>query len=105
MFEAARTLAQNIPFVRVDFYALPKLVFDEMTLYPESGIGPFNPPEYDLLLGSMIKLPPVQSKLQSVRWYQLVIRAKTPLIQADFKNARNCGIRATQTRGTSIRNP
>ena len=57
MMEAARILAQDIPFVRVDFYALPKLVFGEMTFYPGNGTGSFEPPDWDLRLGDRLKLP------------------------------------------------
>jgi len=57
MLQAARTLAQDIPFVRVDFYALPKLVFGEMTFYPENATGIFDPPDWDLRLGERLKLP------------------------------------------------
>lgn len=57
MMEAARTLAQDIPFVRVDFYALPKLVFGEMTFYPGNATESFQPPDWDLRLGDRLKLP------------------------------------------------
>lgn len=57
MIGAARALARDIPFVRVDFYALPKLVFGEMTFFPECGTGVFAPTEWDLNLGQMIRLP------------------------------------------------
>lgn len=57
MLKAARALAQDIPFVRVDFYALPKIVFGEMTFYPENGTGPFEPSEWDLRLGELLELP------------------------------------------------
>jgi len=57
MLDAAKTLAQGIPFVRVDFYALPKIVFGEMTFYPGNGLEMFSPPEWDLRLGQMLELP------------------------------------------------
>jgi hypothetical protein len=56
MLAAAKKLATNIPYVRVDFYALPKLIFGEMTFYPENAVGLFHPPEWDLRLGEQLNL-------------------------------------------------
>ena len=52
MIAAAETLSQGMSFVRVDFYEMdgtPK--FGEMTFYPEGGVGRFDPPEYDAIVG------------------------------------------------------
>ena len=57
MLELARRLADDIPFVRIDFYALPRLVFGEMTFYPGNGFEPFRPIEWDRRLGDLLKLP------------------------------------------------
>jgi hypothetical protein len=57
MLDAARKLADGIPFVRVDFYSLPRVVFGEMTFYPENGTCRFDNPEWDLRLGEYLKLP------------------------------------------------
>lgn len=57
MLNAAKNLARGIPFVRIDFYALPKIVFGEMTFYPGNGQEMFSPPEWDLRLGQMLELP------------------------------------------------
>jgi hypothetical protein len=57
MMELARKLAEDIPFVRVDFYALPQLVFGEMTFYPGNGFEPFRPIEWDRNLGNLLNLP------------------------------------------------
>lgn len=57
MMELSRKLAKDIPFVRVDFYALPQLVFGEMTFYPENGFGPFRPVEWDAKMGTFLRLP------------------------------------------------
>ena len=54
----AEKLANNIPFIRVDFYEIAKKVyFGELTFFPEGGFGEFNPPEWDERFGRMIKLP------------------------------------------------
>jgi hypothetical protein len=53
MIAAAEILAEDLPFVRVDFYELhdqPK--FGEMTFYPASGFDYFDPPEWDVKIGA-----------------------------------------------------
>jgi len=51
-------LAQNLPFVRVDFYeSSGRLYFGEITFYPGSGFEEFTPEEWDYTLGSWLKLP------------------------------------------------
>lgn len=57
MLNCAQALASTIPFVRIDFYAIPEIFFGEMTFYPENGCGPFRPLEWDERLGKLIKLP------------------------------------------------
>jgi hypothetical protein len=53
----ARKLCQGFSHVRVDFYNLSgKIYFGEMTFTSSSGNEPFSPPEYDLVLGELIKL-------------------------------------------------
>lgn len=52
MVRAAETLADGMDFVRVDFYDLPEGPrFGEMTFAPGSGYEPFDPPEYDRIMG------------------------------------------------------
>lgn len=58
MVRLAETLAENIPFVRIDFYDIDgKIYFGEFTLYPASGFGKFTPARYDRLIGEMLILP------------------------------------------------
>ena len=58
MLEYSKKIAQNIPFVRIDWYEVNgKLYFGEITFFPSSGFGAFNPQEWDLKLGNQIKLP------------------------------------------------
>ena len=57
MVELARKLSADFTFVRVDFYALPRVVFGEMTFYPGNGSEEFRPFEWDSKLGQLIKLP------------------------------------------------
>ncbi len=54
----AEILSENIPFVRVDFYEVDgKVYFGEMTFFPGGGFESFQPYEWDIKLGDMIKLP------------------------------------------------
>ena len=58
MIEMAEVLSKNMPFVRVDFYDVNgRIYFGEMTFFPSSGFGKFTEEEWDLTLGSWIKLP------------------------------------------------
>lgn len=59
MKEAARKLAAaiNTPFVRIDLYEIgDDVYFSEITFYPNAGVIPFEPKEWDLWLGDMIRL-------------------------------------------------
>jgi hypothetical protein len=59
MWEYARILAADKPFVRIDFYEVDgKVYFGEVTFFPTSGFGPFAPEEWDMTFGSWINLPP-----------------------------------------------
>ena len=58
MKQIAQKLSKGFPFVRVDLYEVNKKVyFSEITLYPKSGMGIFNPEKYNYILGEMITLP------------------------------------------------
>ena len=58
MYQMATTLSNGLSFLRVDFYELEgKVYFGELTFFPTSGFGGFNPNEWDYKLGEMIKLP------------------------------------------------
>lgn len=58
MLEYAKSLSEDMPFVRVDFYQVnDRVIFGEMTFFPENGNGRFSPDTYDALLGSYLKLP------------------------------------------------
>jgi len=57
MVNLARKLASDFAFVRVDFYALPAIVFGELTFYPGNGSEEFRPFEWDIKLGQLLNLP------------------------------------------------
>ena len=58
ILKAAEKLAGNNEFSRIDFYEIgDKILFGEITFFPTSGMGGFDPEDYDLLLGRMITLP------------------------------------------------
>lgn len=56
MIELARILSKDFPFVRVDLYNVDgKIYFGELTFYPASGYGFFNPDSFDFELGKQFK--------------------------------------------------
>lgn len=58
MRHIAELLSKSHPFIRVDLYAIDdKIYFGELTLFPTSGMGGFDPAEWDYKLGEWIKLP------------------------------------------------
>jgi len=57
MESLAMRLASEFPFVRVDFYPVQgRVYFGETTFYPAAGLGNFNPPEWDDIMGSKLDL-------------------------------------------------
>ena len=57
MRELATVLSEGFPFIRVDFYELNGIVyFGELTFYPTSGYGGFDPEEWDDIFGKLIVL-------------------------------------------------
>ena len=58
MLDISVKLSQNIPFIRVDFYAVNhKIYVGELTFFPASGFKPFEPSSFDLEMGSWLTLP------------------------------------------------
>ena len=58
MIKAAEVLAKDLPFARIDFYEVEgKPFFGEITLYPGSGLKPFDPNDWDYIMGDWLKLP------------------------------------------------
>lgn len=58
MLSLARELARDIPFARVDFYDVNgQIYFGEITFFPASGFGIFEPECWDAALGSWLSLP------------------------------------------------
>ncbi len=62
MRDLARKLSEGFCFARVDLYSLPDAVFfGEMTFTPTSGMGPYEPAEWDRKMGDLIELPRPQA--------------------------------------------
>lgn len=58
MQELAKRLSTGHTFLRVDFYEInDKIYFGELTFTPCAGFCPFDPEEYDKILGDMLILP------------------------------------------------
>lgn len=57
MIEMAAALSQPFRFCRVDLYEEgDRVYFGEITFYPEAGYRPFEPPEFELALGDLVRL-------------------------------------------------
>ena len=58
MLDIARQLSKEATFARVDLYnEQGKILFGEITMYPNSGFAVFTDDKYDYLLGGWINLP------------------------------------------------
>lgn len=58
MWKLASKLSQGHPFIRVDFYDINgEVFFGELTFFPTSGMGGFDPEVWDYIFGDWIKLP------------------------------------------------
>jgi len=61
MFEIARILSREIPYVRVDLYNCDgNIFFGELTLFPQSGFDPNYLSETDNYFGQLIKLEDIK---------------------------------------------
>lgn len=57
MYEIAKKLSKDIPFVRVDLYEVNnQIYFGELTFYPDAGFDKNLNPEIDELYGKMLRL-------------------------------------------------
>lgn len=57
MLKFSRLLSRSITFLRVDFYEVNSHpFFGELTFFPTSGMGGFDPEEWDMTFGKMIQL-------------------------------------------------
>ena len=60
MIKLACNLSGDLPFARVDFYAIEgKTIFGEITFYPADGKENFVPNEYNKIIGDYITLPKI----------------------------------------------
>lgn len=63
MINIAYQLSEGFPFLRVDLYCVShKVYFSELTLYPCSGMMPFEPKQYDYILGNLLNIDSLLSK-------------------------------------------
>jgi hypothetical protein len=63
MFSVAERLGRDLDFVRVDMYNVGgRIVFGEFAHYPDAGLAPFDPPEFDQLYGNKWDWPPDYSQ-------------------------------------------
>jgi len=60
MIKLADNLSEDLPFSRVDFYAIEgKTIFGEITFYPADGKKNFVPNEYNKIIGDYLTLPKI----------------------------------------------
>lgn len=65
LISLSELLASSFDFVRVDFYTLNgHIYFGEMTFHPTSGYGKFEPFEYDLKYGELLKLDKARKEIK-----------------------------------------
>ena len=58
MIDCARVIPEGFPHVRVDFYLEDgRVIFGECTFFHFSGNQPFDPVEFDYVMGSYLQLP------------------------------------------------
>ena len=58
MWKAAAKLSEGKAFSRIDFYSVyDKVFFSEITFFPTSGMGGFEPEEWDDIFGKKLSLP------------------------------------------------
>ncbi|MDE6284364.1 MAG: glycosyl transferase, partial [Bacilli bacterium] len=58
MVKIVTTLSKGLRHARIDLYNVNgKIYFGEITFFNHSGFLPFNPPEWDVKFGNMLKLP------------------------------------------------
>lgn len=63
MLDICKILSEGNPFVRVDLYEVDgKIYFSELTFSPCGGYMPFEPKEYDRILGEKLILPRKKGK-------------------------------------------
>ena len=57
MIGISEALSSSFKFLRVDFYYInQKIYIGELTLYPNSGFGPFTDTEWDIVLGNWLSI-------------------------------------------------
>ena len=62
MTRLSETLAENLPFVRVDFYSVnDRAIFGEMTFYPSDARKEFYPEAYNRIIGDYFKIPKLEN--------------------------------------------
>lgn len=69
MKQVAARLGRDFPFCRIDLYcANGRIYFGEITHYPNAGLIPFDPPEFDRALGDLLRRgKPIPERFYAVR--------------------------------------
>lgn len=71
MLALAEVLADQLPYVRVDFYLVDhRIIFGEMTFYPGDGRYDFYPDAYNKILGDYLILPQLKKNQSEITTYK-----------------------------------
>lgn len=63
MIKVAEDLSVIVPFMRVDFYIIDnKLLIGELSFFPDAGLSPCEPDEYNEILGSWLHIDEITKK-------------------------------------------
>lgn len=77
MTALAKILSQHYPFVRVDFYSIyDKVYFGELTFTPNAGYKEFKPTEFNIQIGSWLKLPNFRKTKKIKNKYDRMLKSK-----------------------------
>jgi hypothetical protein len=71
MHRLAEILADQLPYVRVDFYLVDnRIIFGEMTFYPGDGRHDFYPDAYNKIIGDYLTLPQLKKNQSEITTYK-----------------------------------
>jgi FkbM family methyltransferase len=85
MIEISEILAKDFPLVRVDLYEINnKIYFGELTFTPGNGMNVYNPKEWDIKLGRLLKLDKTKA-ISQIKDQNIILYYKSPSIFSDNK--------------------
>ena len=87
MKRIAKDLSKDMPFSRIDLYEIQKKIFfGEITLYPNSGLGEFNPEQYQEILGKMISINGLEGGRYEININTITGRIEYKKVEGELKD-------------------